>query len=101
MLPPPIHPVPPTAPKQYFGKYRGLVTNNTDPMMLGRILAQVPSVPSVDGWASPCLPYLAHPSGTLVAPPVGTSVWIEFEEGNVDFPIWSGCFWTVGHPPLM
>jgi hypothetical protein len=93
-------PVPPLPPKQYFGKYRGVVLTNTDPLQLGRIMAQVPDVSAELGWATPCLPYVTNP-GTLAAPPVGTDVWIEFEQGNPDYPIWSGCFWTSGHPPLL
>ena len=93
-------PVQPLQPKQYFGKYRGTVLNSTDPMLLGRIIAQVPDVPGVNAWAMPCLPY-APKHGTLAIPPVGTNVWIEFEQGNPDYPIWSGCFWTAGHPPLL
>ena len=26
-------------------------------------------------------------------PPAGTSVWVEFEEGNINRPIWAGFFW--------
>jgi hypothetical protein len=96
----PIQPIVPSAPKQYFGKYRGIVLNNVDPMQLGRIIPQVADVPVQFGWAMPCLPYVPK-HGTLAVPPVGTNVWIEFEQGNVDYPTWSGCFWTAGHPPLL
>jgi hypothetical protein len=92
--------VQPLPPKQYFGKYRGIVLESIDPLLLGRILPQVPAIPAVLGWAMPCLPYVKTP-GTLAIPPVGTEVWIEFEQGNPDYPIWSGCFWSPGHPPLL
>jgi Type VI secretion system/phage-baseplate injector OB domain len=102
MFPQPLQPVAPTPPKQYFGKYRGIVLNNIDPMQLGRILPQVPSVSPLIAWAMPCVPYPgAHFAGAFIIPPVGTNVWIEFEQGNIDNPIWSGCFWTAGHPPLI
>jgi hypothetical protein len=96
----PIQPIQPVAPKQYFGKYRGIVLDNIDPLQLGRILAQVANLSIETNWAMPCLPYIATP-GILALPPVGTDVWIEFEQGNLDYPIWSGCFWNPGQPPLL
>jgi hypothetical protein len=35
----------------------------------------------------------------FTVPPVGANVWVEFEEGNPDHPIWSGCFWGKGEAP--
>lgn len=87
----------------YFGKYRGKVTNNLDPMSLGRL--QV-SVPAVFGefplnWAEPCVPYAGMSTGFYAMPPIGANVWVEFEGGNPEKPIWSGCFWGTGEvPPL-
>ena len=31
---------------------------------------------------------------------VGAGVWIEFEAGDVDRPIWSGCFWGTAEAPM-
>ena len=73
-----------------FGKYRGIVTNVNDPEKLNRIKAIVPQVygdATVEtAWAWPCLPPHTIPS----VPATGTGVWIEFEGGNVEYPIWSG-----------
>ena len=84
-------------PKRYYGKYRGLVVENLDPMMQGRILAQVPDVlgeiPS--SWAMPCVPVAGIQAGIFAVPPMGGQVWIEFEQGNPDYPIWTGGFWGV------
>lgn len=93
----------PAPSKQYFGKYRGLVLNNLDPMQLGRILAQVSAVPAMaTNWAMPCVPYPApNAPHTLSIPPINTDVWIEFEGGDPNFPIWTGCFWSQGQPPLI
>ena len=33
-------------------------------------------------------------------PPVGSNVWIEFEAGDVDRPIWSGGWWGQGQVPM-
>jgi len=84
--------------KKYFGKYRGTVFNNTDPDFEGRIQALVPDVlgkvPST--WATPCVPITGLAgvqSGVYVVPAQGANVWIEFEHGDHNYPIWSGCFW--------
>jgi hypothetical protein len=68
--------------KRYFGKYRGIVDSISDPLGLGRIQARVPNITgdSAGGW------------GFFALPPVGSGVWIEFEQGDIDHPIWSGCY---------
>ena len=33
-------------------------------------------------------------------PPVGAAVWVEFEGGDLDYAIWSGCFWREGERPV-
>lgn len=86
---------------QYFGKYRGKVENNIDPMMLGRVQISAPAVLG-DGqlsWAMPCVPYAGSGVGLFAIPPNGTNVWVEFEAGDTDYPIYSGCFWGAGEAP--
>ncbi len=82
----------------FLGKYRGLVIDNDDPEQLGRLKAQVPSVLGdavVTGWALPCTPYGGMENqGWFAVPDVGAGVWIEFEEGDLEFPIWTGTFWS-------
>ena len=41
----------------------------------------------------PCVPYAGSGVGFFAVPPVGANVWVEFEGGDPDYPIWSGCFW--------
>ena len=86
----------------FYGKYRGVVTENKDPLMLGRIRATVPAVlgDRETGWALPCAPYGGDGVGFVFLPPNETNVWIEFEGGNPDLPIWSGCFWVTGEIPF-
>lgn len=86
---------------RYYGKYRGIVTNNQDPLMRGRIQAHVPAVLGdvPTGWALPCAPYAGDGSGVYTVPPPGAGVWIEFEAGDVSYPIWSGCWWGDGQLP--
>jgi hypothetical protein len=87
---------------RFFGKYRGLVLENTDPTMRGRITAMVPEVLGVipSGWAEPCVPYAGTTSGFYALPPIGGGVWIEFEAGDPSRPIWTGCWWAAGEAPV-
>ena len=80
---------------KFFGKYRGTVIDNIDPMQTGRLQAQVPDVSNIlpSTWAMPCLPFAGIQSGFYAVPAIGSQVWIEFEQGNPDYPIWVGCFW--------
>jgi uncharacterized protein involved in type VI secretion and phage assembly len=80
---------------QFFGKYRGTVANNVDPMQQGRIQAIVPDATGAipTSWALPCLPMTGIQAGVFTVPPIGAAVWIEFEQGNTDYPIWTGGFW--------
>jgi uncharacterized protein involved in type VI secretion and phage assembly len=83
--------------RRFYGKYRGFVVNNMDPKQLGRVTLRIPSVfglEVVTGWAMPCLPYGGQKNqGFLCVPEVGAGVWVEFEEGDLEFPIWVGTFW--------
>jgi len=84
--------------RRFFGKYRGWVVDNEDPTRLGRLRLSVPSVLGPDvvtGWASPCTPYGgAANQGLFLVPERDAGVWVEFEEGDLEFPIWVGTFWT-------
>ena len=91
-------------PETYYGKYRGTVVNNVDPMKLGRIQAMVPDVSgfSPTSWAMPCVPLAGIQNGIYTVPVIGSGVWIEFEQGNPDYPIWAGCFWgTAAEIPAL
>jgi uncharacterized protein involved in type VI secretion and phage assembly len=83
--------------KRFFGKYRGRVVENVDPLQIGRVMAQVPDVlaeiPS--SWALPCVPAAGIQAGCFIVPPVGSQVWIEFEQGDPSLPIWTGGFWGL------
>lgn len=83
---------------RYFGKYQALVVDNNDPDKHGRLTLRIPDVLGndvVSGWAQPCLPYGgANNQGFFFIPEVGAWVWVEFEKGDLDRPIWVGTLWT-------
>lgn len=81
--------------ERFYGKYRGMVLNNVDPMQQGRLQVQVPDVAGVTpvSWAMPCVPIAGLQNGMMALPVIGSGVWVEFEQGNPDYPIWTGCFW--------
>lgn len=94
----------PRAAAPLYGKFRGTVTESADPLQLGRIKA---IVPGVDGfipgtWALPCLPMAGINAGLFVIPKPGSGVWIEFERGDPNYPVWTGGFWgSVAERPVM
>lgn len=89
--------------RQFFGKYRGTVENNIDPQQLGRVQVSCPAVLGEGSlsWAMPCAPYGGSGVGLFAIPPAGANIWVEFEGGDPDYPIWSGCFWAIGEVPAV
>jgi uncharacterized protein involved in type VI secretion and phage assembly len=90
--------------RTFFGKYRGSVVNNIDPEQRGRIQVQVADVSAAGftAWAMPCLPVGGQQMGFFTVPPMGSGVWVEFEQGDLDCPVWVGAYWGGSSelPPL-
>ncbi len=84
---------------RFYGKYRGTVTE-VDIATL-RIKAKVPAVlgEQPTGWCMPCVPYAGPGVGLAFLPEEGAGVWIEFEGGDVSYPIWTGCYWRNDELP--
>jgi len=82
--------------KGFFGIYRGTVVNNVDPMQMGRIMADVPDVSGAtpSTWAMPCAPLAGKQMGVFMVPQVGAGVWLQYEGGDPDRPVWVGGCWA-------
>jgi len=90
--------------KGHYGKFRGTVLQNIDPMNIGRLMVTVADVSNVipSTWAIPCFPFAGIQNGFYAVPAIGSGVWIEFEQGNTDYPIWTGCFFgTAAEVPAL
>jgi uncharacterized protein involved in type VI secretion and phage assembly len=95
-----------TTDRRFYGKYRGIVVQNVDPELRGRIMCIVPDVLGVvpSSWCEACAP-LAGPTGAQMGayfvPPIGAGVWIEFEQGDPGRPIFVGCRFASGDVPVL
>jgi uncharacterized protein involved in type VI secretion and phage assembly len=83
--------------ERFFGIYRATVVQNIDPMQLGRIMATVTDAggPTPSTWAMPCVPLAGKQMGTFMVPQIGSGVWIQFEAGDPDRPVWTGGWWGI------
>src|SRR5262249_46322182 len=89
------------AAKRHYGKYRATVINNVDPFNQGRLMVNVPGI-TLANWALPCVPVTDIVMGVYVRPRIGANIWVEFERGDPDFPMWVGGWWgEPGEIPLM
>jgi|GEM_PF-1954253 len=80
--------------KRYYSLYRGEVTDNVDPEHRGRVKLRLPTIFGQDE-----LPTFAEPrdfrgagagKGEFWPPEVGDWVYVEFEQGDPRYPIYSG-----------
>ncbi len=89
--------------KKYEGIYRGTVLNNVDPMFLGRLMVTVTDVSGVipTSWAMPCFPMAGLQTGVIAVPPIDAGVFVMFEQGDPDYPVWMGCFMGEADVPVL
>jgi uncharacterized protein involved in type VI secretion and phage assembly len=92
---------------RFIGKYRATVLQNIDPEQRGRLQLMIPDVlgPMASTWAEACVPLAGPtgpPMGVYMVPPIGAGVWAEFEQGDLNYPLWVGCRWGAQSdiPPL-
>jgi uncharacterized protein involved in type VI secretion and phage assembly len=90
--------------ERYYGLYSATVLNNIDPMQMGRIMVESPSTGGLtpSTWAKPCLPFTGKQMGASMVPQIGAHVWIQFEAGDPDRPVWMGGAWaSAGEVPAL
>lgn len=86
--------------QRFFGKYRGEVTDTADTTNRARLKVKCPAVlGEQEVWAMPSVPYAGKEIGFFALPAAGSAVWVEFEGGEINQPIWAGCFWKDGEIP--
>lgn len=81
----------------YYGNYRGVVADVEDPEKLGRVKLRVPQIAGdnvIEEWAWPKGQVAGEDFGDFMIPPKGSPVWVEFENGDPQHPIWSGGHWA-------
>lgn len=80
---------------RYYGKFRAKVIDNFDTRGEMRLKVQVPDISGdpLESWAMCCTPIGGPQHGLFSVPPIGSGIWVEFEQGDIDFPVWTGCFW--------
>jgi hypothetical protein len=82
--------------RHYYGKYRGVISDNQDPDLRGRVRVLVPSIlgETETDWAEPVIAFGGvADAGLYLIPPVQAIVWVEFEEGDLSRPLWTGTRW--------
>lgn len=86
---------------RFYSKYRGIVVDNNDPDNINRIKVVVPDVaPYMSDWALPCNQSGNTDSGfKFQTPSVGTIVWVEYQNGDPLYPIWSYYGWAIDEVP--
>ena len=83
-----------TGDNRIYGVVVGLVTNNYDKAMPGRVCVQIPtrdSEANVLKWARVAMPSSGKSWGHYFLPEVGDQVLVVFEQGNIEKPYVIGC----------
>jgi hypothetical protein len=72
---------------QWLGKFKATVQDTNDPEKRGRVKVTLDRNEKIGqlNWAEPCLP-----SHYISIPKMNSKVWIEFERGDMFYPIWVG-----------
>jgi uncharacterized protein involved in type VI secretion and phage assembly len=84
-----------TETNRYYGIYPATVENNIDPEQRGRIMVVCPDVGGLtpSTWVEACVPIAGKQMGMFVVPQIGSGVWLQFQGGDPDRPVWIGCYW--------
>lgn len=86
----------------YYGVYDGQVCAINDPEKRGRIQCVIPDVTgeSPSAWCEPCVPVAYDDGGDFYLPKLKEFVWIMFEQGDPNKPVYFGGWWAMNRTPL-
>ena len=88
---------------RYYSSYRGFVVMNDDPRGLNRVKIISPTINAIDDkvgiWAYPKGNWGAKGYGVQMLPMIGDMVWVEFEYGDLEHPIWSFASYGTDEKP--
>lgn len=87
---------------KFYSIYRAFVVSNQDPKNLQRLKLIIPDLTGeliYDYWCPPRGVYFGKGYGTQVLPQKGDLVWLEFEQGNPECPVWSHGYPALTEPP--
>lgn len=87
---------------RYYSSYRGFVVDNDDPDGMNRVKVVLPTIHPYDNigeWAYPINNWGGENYGTHCLPQKGDMVWISFEHGNPDFPLWQHAGYATNEKP--
>ncbi|HSK77778.1 MAG TPA: phage baseplate assembly protein V [Thermoanaerobaculia bacterium] len=86
-----------------YGVMVGKVINLLDPLALGRVQVQLPSIDSLDlsPWARVAVPMAGIAHGFYFIPNLNDEVLVAFEHGDVNAPYILGSLWNAMAPPPM
>lgn len=87
----------------HYSKYRAIVVDTEDPLKLNRLRLRVPHLNALaddDTWAWPTASWGGKDYGMQLLPNKGDMVWVEFQYGNPDYPIWSHASYAEGELPV-
>lgn len=77
---------------KFYGLVSGVVTNNQDPLKMGRCKLEIPAIldrGEESAWALPCVLF-KHQQTPF---PKGTPVWVMFQGGDIDCPVYFGTWY--------
>ena len=87
---------------KYYGSYRAYVYNNEDPLDMNRVQLIIPMLnpTAVDEtWAFPKNSWGGKDYGINLLPRKTDMVWVEFQNGDPDYPVWSHASYAKGEKP--
>jgi len=86
----------------YYGFYEGIVSNNEDPEIRGRVKIICPNVygdVEYPKWALPFGMFSGKGIGSYWIPPNNSPIWATFKNGNPEFPLWTYGWYPKDYAP--